>query len=467
MTMAATLFIKFPTFPSHQPTQSCSSKNQEPDDELAKMTTNKRRQGMLRKLHSGETEMAEEVNACCCHSSSSRYAINRSTRCRSTKTKTVTAVSCGCKAAIVVGAAAAAAVLLLIQVSDALHLNPMTTTTRLLVNKNLQRHDVHGPLPLQPRKPRISSTRGLCAGRRSFAASTTSVGRGRGFVVPLNAVPTDTSGEETEKAADDRPIVSTEERDKAESMKLVDAPTISTSNRTTTSSGGGEGDEGVLPSYKSLFIFTATTILIWLSEPLLSLVDTTIVGLTMQSSKAVLQIAALGPATTLYDSAIYMTYFLAISMTNQLAPKLAGRDWKGSRRSTSHLMGLAALFGGIVTLVTFGIGRQLISQMVGTAMDPAIIPLATNYAKIRAIVSPFAVVGFVAQSVRSFDIFTVTKLMLLLLLLFDLSPYDLFLKLRGMMCTVHDCPKSVLSDDLRYKDAGNRCCYCVDCKCDW
>lgn len=156
---------------------------------------------------------------------------------------------------------------------------------------------------------------------------------------------------------------------------------------------------GILPSYKSLCIFTATTILIWLSEPLLSLVDTTIVGLTTASSQAILQIAALGPATTLYDSAIYMTYFLAISTTNQLAPKLAAKDWRGLRRSTSHLMGLAILFGVVVSAVTFGIGRQLIAQMVGPDMSPEIIPLATNYARIRALVSPFCVVGFVAQSV--------------------------------------------------------------------
>jgi Na+-driven multidrug efflux pump len=145
--------------------------------------------------------------------------------------------------------------------------------------------------------------------------------------------------------------------------------------------------------------------LIWLSEPLLSLVDTTIVGLTTPSSKrAVVQIAALGPATTLYDSAIYMTYFLAIAATNQLAPALAKKDYKRLRRSTSHLMGLALLFGGIVSAVTFGWGRQIISTMVGSSMaetEQMIIPLATNYARIRASVAPLCVVDFVAQSVSS------------------------------------------------------------------
>ena len=221
----------------------------------------------------------------------------------------------------------------------------------------------------------------------------------------LNAVPADntTSEAETNEAETEE----ANEEEAKSNRRIVD---VSGSGSSSSSSAEEErvvesstvdDDAGVLPSYKSLIVFISTTILIWLSEPLLSLVDTTIVGLTTKSSKAVLQIAALGPATTLYDSAIYMTYFLAISMTNQLAPKLASKDWKGSRRSTSHLMGLAALFGGIVTVGTFGIGRKLITEMVGTAMDPAIIPLATNYARIRAIASPFAVVGFVAQSVRT------------------------------------------------------------------
>jgi Na+-driven multidrug efflux pump len=154
-----------------------------------------------------------------------------------------------------------------------------------------------------------------------------------------------------------------------------------------------------LPSYRKLIVFTATTILIWISEPLLSLVDTTIVGMTTSTKSAVVQIAALGPATTLYDSAIYMTYFLAIATTNQLAPALAEKDWKKLRESTSHLMGLAVLFGCLVSFLTFGFGRQLIGSMAGPLTNSEIIPLATQYAWIRASVAPFCVVDFVAQSI--------------------------------------------------------------------
>lgn len=146
-------------------------------------------------------------------------------------------------------------------------------------------------------------------------------------------------------------------------------------------------------------IFVATTILIWLSEPLLSLVDTTVVGMTCNPQSAVLQIAALGPATTLYDSLIYSTYFLAMAATNQVAPALAKKKWKQLRQSTSHLMGLALLFGLLVTAICFGTGKYFIAKMVGDLASAEIIPLATQYAWIRASVAPFCLVGFVAQSV--------------------------------------------------------------------
>ena len=172
------------------------------------------------------------------------------------------------------------------------------------------------------------------------------------------------------------------------------------------------GDNGSsnlrIPSYKELIAFVATTILIWISEPLLSLVDTGVVGMTSSAKTAVVQLAALGPATTVYDSAIYMTYFLAIAATNQLAPGLAQKDWKGLRKQTSHLMGLGLVFGVLVMGVVFGFGTQMMTSMAGHLTNAEIIPLATNYAKIRAAVAPFCVVDFVAQSFCLTTLDTVT-----------------------------------------------------------
>mmetsp|Transcript_17356 Transcript_17356/g.40080 ORF Transcript_17356/g.40080 Transcript_17356/m.40080 type:complete len:669 (-) Transcript_17356:254-2260(-) len=232
---------------------------------------------------------------------------------------------------------------------------------------------------------------------------------------------------------DDIPEFSTTNNETTDLLDF-DSETLSKSgdvDRATQSDNTGVGsDGGLVPSYKRLLVFTATTVLIWLSEPLLSLVDTTIVGLTASAKSAVVQIAALGPATTLFDGLIYTTYFLAISTTNQLAPGLAAaasvssamaqkthnntapetnhdnasNPWKELRRSTSHLLGLAIAFGSAVSAIIYAFGRPIIGQMVGGATNMgaaeanAIVPLATNYARIRAAVAPFSIVGFVAQS---------------------------------------------------------------------
>eukprot|EP00980_Cylindrotheca_fusiformis_P027223 scaffold19424_cov142-Cylindrotheca_fusiformis.AAC.7 len=168
----------------------------------------------------------------------------------------------------------------------------------------------------------------------------------------------------------------------------------------------GERKKSTLPSMKKLLIFTATTIVIWLSEPLLSLVDTTVVSLTSTASSAattksvpaILQIAALGPATTLYDSQIYATYFLAIATTNQLAPMLAKKKWNELRQRTSVLMGLSVLLGSLIMVVNFTFGRSILQQMVGSLTEPGIVPMATNYVLIRSLVAPCAITEFVAQA---------------------------------------------------------------------
>ena len=212
----------------------------------------------------------------------------------------------------------------------------------------------------------------------------------------------------------------------------TDTTSISNNNKSddssTTTTTQDDSEDGLLPSYKRLIVFTATTILIWLSEPLLSLVDTAVVSFTASAKSGVVQIAALGPATTLFDSLIYTTYFLAMVTTNQLAPALASaakkesknknssndmdnnnnniNPWQDLRQSTSHLLGLALVFGCIVSAITFTAGESIIAQMVGGSLGAAeanaIIPLATTYATIRAAVAPFSVVGFVAQSVSVF-----------------------------------------------------------------
>lgn len=151
-----------------------------------------------------------------------------------------------------------------------------------------------------------------------------------------------------------------------------------------------------VPSYRELIVYTSATILIWLSEPLLSLVDTTVVGLTQKNAR--LQLASMGPATTLIDSLLYLTYFLAIATTNLISRGLVDNDYRQLQRSTSHVMGVAAALGIVTTVTLLAGGKLLLRAIIGSSCSPELLRLAFRYTSIRAMVSVSAVVGMTAQS---------------------------------------------------------------------
>jgi len=162
----------------------------------------------------------------------------------------------------------------------------------------------------------------------------------------------------------------------------------------------GETTSSVVPTYRKLLIFGASTVAIWLSEPLLSLVDTTVVGL-MSSGDRVLQLAAMGPSTTLMDLSLYMTYFLALAVTTQLTRSVAVQNWRSAQTATSNALAVALLTGCLVTGTIWKFGPGLLASMVGsgTANAAALSGLAYKYCAIRAAVAPLSVMSMVAQAV--------------------------------------------------------------------
>ena len=156
-----------------------------------------------------------------------------------------------------------------------------------------------------------------------------------------------------------------------------------------------------IASYKSIITFVATTVLIWLSEPILSLVDTTVLGrFGSSSSAAVIQLAALGPATLLIDSAVYLTYFLAIATTNQLAKAIAEKDVRTQRKTTSHALGVASFLGFLITTTVLAFGVPMLKWIIKDVGPESTLMLrdALQYARIRCLAAPLAVMGIVAQS---------------------------------------------------------------------
>jgi Na+-driven multidrug efflux pump len=173
-----------------------------------------------------------------------------------------------------------------------------------------------------------------------------------------------------------------------------------------------------IASYKELLVFISTTIIIMLSEPLLSLVDTTIVGKFASTvsrgagamrniAPETLHLAALGPATMLCDNAFYLTYFLAIATTNQLAKATAKEDHELQVKTTSESLGVASIFGVIIAITIFGFGDSILKYIIGNGgaivngfdMTAKVITLSWDYTKIRGIIAPISIMGMIAQSV--------------------------------------------------------------------
>jgi len=108
----------------------------------------------------------------------------------------------------------------------------------------------------------------------------------------------------------------------------------------------------------------------------------------------------------LYDSAIYLTYFLSIATTNQLAVASATNDSQSQIKTTSHALGVAALLGSVITLTICFRGGSLIKFLLGSGgflngvdMTSDVVAAAISYTRIRAYAAPLVVMGIIAQSI--------------------------------------------------------------------
>jgi len=179
-----------------------------------------------------------------------------------------------------------------------------------------------------------------------------------------------------------------------------------------------------LPSYRRIIFFVATTVLIWISEPLLSLVDSAAVGRYAGKTAAmasgpnfssVVQLAALGPATMLCDSSIYLTFFIAMATTNKLATSFAKKDVEEQVTTVSHVMAISLAVGALLCLIINFFGERLLSSILGPTgatitiqtarggekvvdLTGQVMHAALAYARIRSAVYPLAVMGLTSQA---------------------------------------------------------------------
>ena len=157
------------------------------------------------------------------------------------------------------------------------------------------------------------------------------------------------------------------------------------------------------PTVRDIIQFAIPAIGIWLFGPLLSLIDTSAVGLLAGTS----QLAALNPAITITDDGSLLVSFMYTATTNLIAAefdksRIKGMGTESTARQMKNVLQLATFVGiilgtGLWTFSTFFI-KALLGSGHGVGHSVEVLSAAQRYVKIRALGMPAAVVIGTAQS---------------------------------------------------------------------
>ena len=166
-----------------------------------------------------------------------------------------------------------------------------------------------------------------------------------------------------------------------------------------------DDDDGPIFSgelFARLVRFTLPTMAIWLSGPILSMVDTAVVG-----KASTLELAAMTPGGVYVDYPSYLlSSALAVATTTLVAQERMKRrrarsetaDGDGDGDTTvSDAVALAAVLGLVVAIVLAVAAAPAVAKFAGPR-SASIVPAALTYASIRCLGVPFALVASVAQA---------------------------------------------------------------------
>ncbi|XP_050363186.1 protein DETOXIFICATION 46, chloroplastic-like [Argentina anserina] len=170
---------------------------------------------------------------------------------------------------------------------------------------------------------------------------------------------------------------------------------VSESKEAAEVGGGGGGElesQSIWNQMKEIVMFTGPATGIWISGPLMSLIDTVVVG---QGSS--IELAALGPGTVLCDNMSYVFMFLSIATSNMVATSLARGDKDEVQHHISTLLFVALTCGFLMLLFTRFFGSWALTAFTGSK-NLQIIPAANTYVQIRSLAWPAVLVGWVTQS---------------------------------------------------------------------
>jgi len=124
----------------------------------------------------------------------------------------------------------------------------------------------------------------------------------------------------------------------------------------------------------------------------MSLVDTVCIGQFCDSSS----LAAMGPANMIKSFATYIFQSLQVATLSLVASNLRDKQRDVAARTLSTALMLAAAFG-LLTTVVLSVSASPIVHATGV-QDVHLLPLATDYLRIRAVAQPAVLATMVAQA---------------------------------------------------------------------
>jgi Na+-driven multidrug efflux pump len=158
-----------------------------------------------------------------------------------------------------------------------------------------------------------------------------------------------------------------------------------------------------LPTLTQYRKFALPCLALWVSGPLLSLVDTTFIGLSGPAGQSAQQLAALGPATTFFDGAQYLFAFLNVATTNLYSSARAQENGESSTKAESVVRTASRVSfkcGMGIMFFLFAFCRPLLSLYIGekAAATPGLLDAAVGYVQIRALSLPTSLLLGVLQA---------------------------------------------------------------------
>ena len=150
------------------------------------------------------------------------------------------------------------------------------------------------------------------------------------------------------------------------------------------------------PTIPELLNFGLPTLGIWLLQPILSLIDSSIVGISATGG-SITELAALGPAIIWCDGTAYLLQFMGMATTILYATAISEGDETKSNKVLSHAGVIAAVLGLALGVVQYVLAEHVLTLLSGKSAKE-IVPIALKYVRIRSLGAPIALLTIVVQA---------------------------------------------------------------------